>query len=127
MDLDKEDKSLSSAYVGINQLNCDIPFKNGIYEPQIKLTPIRQELAELQAEAEEYIVYNPALGYLANSATYATDGANLTELLTAARTQYIVGDVDDAGLQQAWNTWLDQGGAHVIEEVNEKYNADINK
>ena len=127
VDLDKEDKSLSSAYVGINQLNCDIPFKNGIYEPQIKLTPIRQELAELQAEAEEYIVYNPALGYLANSATYATDGANLTELLTAARTQYIVGDVDDAGLQQAWNTWLEQGGAQVIEEVNEQYHADINK
>lgn len=125
--LDKDNTALSSAYVGLNQLNCDIPFKNGVYDPEIKLSDLRQELKVMQKEAEQYIVYNPALGYLTNSATYATDGAVLNELLTATRTQYIVGDIDEAGLEAAWDTWLKQGGEKVIAEVNEQYHADLGK
>ncbi len=127
VDLDKDNGALGSAYAGLNQLNCDIPFKNGEYDPPIELTPVRQELKELQAEAEKYIVYNPALGYKINSATYATDGAALDEFLSATRTQYIVGDIDETGLENAWDTWLKQGGDKLIAEINELYHADINR
>ena len=40
-----------------------------------------------------------------------------------ARTQYVCGEIDEAGLQTAWDNWLNQGGQTIIDEVNAQYEA----
>ena len=74
-------------------------------------------------ENEKYAVFNPASSYLANSATYADIGKTLDEIITQARTQYVCGEIDEAGLQTAWDNWLNQGGQTIIDEVNAQYEA----
>ena len=41
-----------------------------------------------------------------------------------ARTQYICGQIDEAGLQAAFDQWNARGGTQVMEEVNALYAAD---
>lgn len=72
----------------------------------------------------QYAVFNPALGYLTQSDTYAECGTDLVQILDDARTQYICGQIDEAGLQAAFDQWNARGGAQVIEEVNALYAAD---
>lgn len=69
-------------------------------------------------------VSNPALAYLAGCETYAKYGTDLTNMLDDARTQYICGTIDEAGLQAAWDDWYNRGGEDLINEVNELYHAD---
>ena len=45
-------------------------------------------------------------------------------MLDDARTQYICGTIDEAGLQAAWDDWYNRGGEDLINEVNELYHAD---
>ena len=44
-------------------------------------------------------------------------------ILEDARTQYIVGQIDKQGLEDAWDLWYKSGGKEVIEEVNAQYQA----
>ena len=78
---------------------------------------------DVYVENEKYAVFNPASSYLANSATYADIGKTLDEIITQARTQYVCGEIDEAGLQTAWDNWLNQGGQTIIDEVNAQYEA----
>lgn len=55
------------------------------------------------------------------------DKAQIEQTIDDARTQYICGQIDDAGLDDAAQQWLDRGGAQLVEEVNELYAADTNK
>lgn len=117
-----EDKALHKGYTGLNQMTP--------YQPNANPTNYvihRTEAAIAQddafAEAAKIAVMNPALGYLGNSATYAANGGNLDLILDDARTQYIVGDIDETGLQAAWDQWLASGGQQVIDEVNEQHKA----
>ena len=99
------------------------------YLPRYDLNPSpaknerTQAQADIYVENEQYAVFNPASSFLANSATYADIGATLDEIITQARTQYICGEIDEAGLQAAWDNWLAQGGQTIIDEVNEQYAA----
>ena len=94
--------------------------------------PLEKAERQIESEAcqevnEKYAVFNPALGYLANSATNAEVGTDIEQIIDDARTQYICGQIDDAGLDDAAQQWLDRGGAQLVEEVNELYAADTNK
>ncbi|HOV42121.1 MAG TPA: ABC transporter substrate-binding protein, partial [Oscillospiraceae bacterium] len=73
---------------------------------------------------EKYAVFNPAAGYLINSETYSLNGANLDQIISDARTQYICGQIDEAGLKAAWDNWAAQGGTTLIEEINNLYKQD---
>ena len=121
VDLDVEDTALAANYIGLNQMLA--------YIPRYDLTPSpaknerTQAQADVYVENEQYAVFNPASSYLANSATYADIGKTLDEIITQARTQYICGEIDEAGLQAAWDNWLNQGGQAIIDEVNEQYAA----
>ena len=74
----------------------------------------------------QYAVFKPpALGYLTPCPdTYAECGNDLVQILDDARTQYICGQIDEAGLQAAFDQWNARGGTQVIEEVNALYAAD---
>lgn len=121
VDLDVEDATLAANYLGLNQMLAYIP------RYDLNPSPAKNERTQAQADAyvrnEQYAVFNPASSYLANSATYADIGKTLDEIISQARTQYICGEIDEAGLQAAWDNWLNQGGQAVIDEVNEQYAA----
>ncbi|WP_035737727.1 extracellular solute-binding protein [Glycomyces arizonensis] len=80
---------------------------------------IAQLRLELQAEDLENAVFNPAASLV--SPTYTTNGAQLDTIITDARIQYIAGQIDDAGLQDAIDQWYASGGEDVITEINDLY------
>lgn len=126
VDLDLDQPELSSAYSGLNQLG-NVLYSEDYYEVPIRYTQQKAAELEKQKEAEAYVVKNPAADYLINSETYATKGTVLDSILTEARTQYIVGEIDEIGLEQAWKQWETQGGLALMEEINEQYRQEIGR
>lgn len=122
VDLDTDDTTLSANYAGLNQVVAYIPnLASTTLVPE--QTESRIACDEVEAAAEEFAVTNPALPYLINSETYSEIGTTLDEIISSARTQYICGEIDEQGLKDAWQSYLDQGGQKVIDEVNEQYHA----
>lgn len=81
-----------------------------------------QESIKSFAERDlENAVFNPAAGLV--SPTYITKGAQLDQIISDARMQYIVGAIDEAGLDAAIENWKASGGEQVIAEYNELYKA----
>ncbi|MEG0216517.1 MAG: ABC transporter substrate-binding protein, partial [Hungatella sp.] len=76
---------------------------------------------------EKVGIYNPALGYLANSEVNAEVGMDIEQIIEDARTQYICGQIDETGLDAAAKQWIDRGGDRLVEEVNQLYQADTKK
>lgn len=111
---------------GLNQTECYLPY-NVTLDPE----PVKDEFTKafeaVQTANEEFAVANPATKYLVNSEIAASDGTTLDQLLDDARTQYISGAIDEAGLQSLWDQWAEQGGQALIDEINELYQADTNK
>lgn len=109
--------------LGLNQALAYIP-GYGDNSP-IEQTDRDKALNECYVErTRPNAVANPALAYLAGCETYAKYGTDLTNMLDDARTQYICGTIDEAGLQAAWDDWYNRGGEDLINEVNELYHAD---
>lgn len=121
VDLDVEDTTLAANYAGLNQMLAYLPRYTP--EPAPELNERTQAQNDVYIENEAVAVFNPASSYLANSATYSDVGATLADIITQARTQYICGEIDEAGLQAAADQWLSQGGQAIIDEVNEQYQA----
>lgn len=121
VDLDIENAALAAGYMGLNQLLAYLPRYD--LDPSPEKNERTQAQADVYVENEQYAVFNPATAYLANSATQADIGATLEEILTQARTQYICGEIDEAGLQSAWDNWLSRGGQGIIDEVNQQHAA----
>lgn len=119
--LDTDDTALTNNYAGLNQMLAYIPRYTPTPSVETNERSARQN--EVYVENEACAVFNPALSYLANSATYSDVGATLDEIIKQARTQYICGEIDEAGLQAAADAWLAQGGQQIIDEVNEQYQA----
>lgn len=110
--------------VGLNQSITYVP---GWAVGENKVAQTERDLA-LNTCYEEVTrpnaVTNPALGYLSISDVNAKSGTDLDAILQQARTQYICGAIDEAGLQDAWLDWADRGGNDLIAEINEMYQAD---
>ena len=110
---------------GLNQAVPYVPYLTE-QNPDYQLEKADYQLAyeESIANNVQYAVFNPALGYLTQSDTYAECGNDLVQILDDARTQYICGQIDEAGLQAAFDQWNARGGTQVVEEVNALYAAD---
>ena len=122
VDLDAGDVVASKAYQALNQTVAYIPNLVAT-NPVVEQNERKQLEEKVKAENEAYAVFNPASSYLVNSPTYSLSGSTLDKLIDDARTQYICGQIDEAGLQAQWDLWLKQGGQDVINEVNEQYKA----
>ncbi len=123
VDTDGEDKTLQGDYAGLNQLLAFLPSAEYVPTPSVKKSETDQAQADAYEAALPYAILNPAASYLVNSATYADIGSTLAEYVTQARTQYICGEIDLAGLEAAHQRWLDEGGQKIIDEVNEQHAA----
>ncbi len=64
---------------------------------------------------------NPGKALLRTSDTYNSTGAQLDQMIADARIQYIVGELDEDGWNQTIESWKQQGGTAVIEELNASY------
>jgi len=121
--LKEELEASQTPQVGLNQVICYIPN----LEPQsISLEKAESTLAQDASYAAniEFAVFHPALGYLANSEANSEVGLDIEQIIDDARTQYVCGQIDEAGFEKAAQQWLDRGGDKVIEEVNALYQAD---
>ncbi len=123
VDLDEEDKTLQADYAGLNQLLAYLPSAEYTPSPSVKKGDSDLAQAAAYEAALPYAIINPASSYLVNSATYSDVGSTLQEYITQARTQYICGEIDEAGLQAAHDRWLAEGGQTIIDEVNAQYQA----
>lgn len=97
VDLDEEDPQLKKGYAGLNQM---LPNVTGGEMESYKITQTERVMVQnaAYAAAEEISVFNPALSYTSASQTYAANAGNLDLILEDARTQYIVGQIDEKGL-----------------------------
>ncbi len=119
----KTDQNQAKIHASLNQSICFIPKMLNEVKPVMRETERKRRESEVTLANRKYAVMNPALAYLANSPAYALNGALLDQLLSDARTQYICGRIDEAGLQAAFEKWDKQGGAQIVAEVNALYQA----
>ena len=111
--------------IGLNQSVAYVPDL-----PDMKTVEKSDRLIEeeaIKAANVDIAVFNPASGYLVSSKINAEVGTDLKDILDRARTQYICGQIDENGLQEQFKVWEQRGGADLITEINEMYQADQTK
>ncbi|MFK7693288.1 extracellular solute-binding protein [Paenibacillus sp. HJGM_3] len=114
----KDSALLESEVEGLNQMLPFIPEDQGL---KVKQTPLRLQTTKIQKEAEKYVVANPAEPFI--STVYSQKGQQLDNIINDARIKYIVGQLDEAGLKAAFDTWKKSGGDEWTQEMNELYAA----
>ncbi|WP_062051176.1 extracellular solute-binding protein [Bacillus sp. JCM 19034] len=100
----------------LNQFQMAIPEERFMKGPQ---TALQQKADQIMEENLEYVIPNPAEPLV--SPTYTERGTQLDNIMEDARIMYIVGQIDEAGIDEAIELWLNSGGTEYIEEINEAY------
>lgn len=122
--LNKEMKVENSPQCGLNQAVAYIPNEKATSHHLVSSeSSIAQD--EAYKRNEEAAVFNPAIGYIANSEVQAEVGADIKQIIDDARTQYICNQIDEEGFARAAQQWLDRGGERLIEEINQLYQEDM--
>lgn len=111
-----DDQRLAHEYQDLNQILTFIPGDRFLKEPE---TDLKLKEHVIVAANEEIVVANPAESLI--SEVYALRGAQLDDIIGDARIKYIVGQIDEAGLDEAEALWLSSGGQDLIDEMNELY------
>jgi len=75
----------------------------------------------LYEENIPYCVTNYGISY--TSKTYADNGTALDAIISTAQLEYITGQIDAAGLDEAIQRWWNAGGEQVTKEINDLYHA----
>lgn len=112
-----EDVALNSEKESLNQMSMFI----GPEAPSLETNTINMKIEEVQKANEAIVVGNPAEPLI--SEVYAQKGQQLDNIIEDARIQYIVGQIDDKGFDDAVELWLKTGGTDYINEINELYAA----
>ena len=122
--LNKDMKTDKSPQCGLNQSVAYIP--NRVATSPLLVSSESNTATTLSYDRNEAVaVFNPAIGYLANSSVNAEVGTDIKQIIDDARTQFICNQIDEAGFESAAKQWLDRGGDRLIEEVNELYEIDL--
>ncbi|MGP4041130.1 extracellular solute-binding protein [Gracilibacillus sp. D59] len=87
----------------------------GSYEMKVEYE-IKAKAEELIKDNENYLIKNPTEPLY--SQTFIQDGTRLQQFITDATYQYILGQIDMAGFEDAIDKWRSQGGDKIIEEFN---------
>ncbi|WP_020620000.1 extracellular solute-binding protein [Paenibacillus daejeonensis] len=107
-----EDVALSTELRSMNQMLMFI----GPETPTLESTEINDKVTEVQALNEEIVVANPAEPLISD--VYAQKGQQLDNIVNDARIKYIVGQIDEQGLEEAFQLWRTSGGDDYIAEIN---------
>ncbi|WP_407933991.1 extracellular solute-binding protein [Aquibacillus rhizosphaerae] len=100
----------------LNQLLMFIPEDRFLVEKQTELDMKEKEVI---AANEDIAVANPAEPLI--SEVYSQRGQQLDNIIKDARIKYIVGQIDEQGLDEAETLWKTSGGDEYIEEINKLY------
>ncbi|GIP16365.1 lipoprotein LipO [Paenibacillus montaniterrae] len=111
---------IESEVSGLGQMLTYIP-ETRTLKSQKSQTALSIKTEQLQKEAEQYIVVNPAESLI--SKVYAQKGAQLDNIINDARINFIVGKSDEAALKAAFELWRKSGGDDYVKEMNELYAA----
>ncbi|WP_166242238.1 extracellular solute-binding protein [Paenibacillus turpanensis] len=114
----KDVAMMESELEGLNQILSYVPEDLAL---KVKQTPLREKTALIQKENEKIVVPNPAEPF--DSTVYAQKGVQLDNIISDARTKYIVGQIDEQGVKDAIELWRKSGGDDYIKEINEMYQA----
>ena len=109
-------KSYSQLGMNVNKVNYYLPKQATEYEQEMFDKRTALEKADLES-AEQ----NPASPYV--SQTQVAKGAQLDNIVSDARIQYLAGQLDEKGLRAAVEQWRSTGGDDVITEINELHDA----
>ncbi|MDX8047440.1 extracellular solute-binding protein [Gracilibacillus sp. S3-1-1] len=109
-----DNPGLLSELDGLNQLLMYIPEAKSLSPAG---DPLRELENQLMVENEEIVVPNPAEAYISD--VYARRGQQLDTIIEDARIQYIVGQIDESGLEEAVELWRSSGGEEYLEEINQ--------
>ncbi|MNC19848.1 Lipoprotein LipO precursor [compost metagenome] len=95
-----------------------------MYIPEVRTlpkaeSPIRTKVQEVMKANESILVDNPAEAFI--SQTYMKNGPALDLIISDARIQFIIGQIDEAGWEQAMVQWRQNGGDAYMEEINRQY------
>ncbi|WP_160036316.1 extracellular solute-binding protein [Paenibacillus sp. An7] len=101
---------------GTNQILMFIPETRGL---TVEQTEIRKKVAEVQKANESIVIPNPGEPLISD--VYAQKGPQLDNIINDARTKFIVGQIDEKGLQDAFALWEKNGGKEYVEEMNTLY------
>ncbi|MDX8045180.1 extracellular solute-binding protein [Gracilibacillus sp. S3-1-1] len=114
--LPTEDQSLFDREVKPYQtLEIGEPETNGRYEGHFDYDA-KAKSEELFKDNENFLIEDPTVPLY--SETYVNDGVRLQEIITDATYNYILGQLDEDGFDQAVENWRSQGGDKIIEEYN---------
>ncbi len=103
---------------GFNQIMMNVV---DLYYPSKPIDDVDAQQTAAKKENLNYIVSNPGKPLLKTSTTYTSVGAQLDQIISDGRIQFIVGELDETGWQNLIEDWKKQGGENVIKEVNEAY------
>jgi putative aldouronate transport system substrate-binding protein len=114
-----KDTVMSFAQLGMNVTGFQgyLPKQPSEYEQEMY-----DKRKAIEASDLESAEFDPSAPYV--SPTYVSKGAQLDTIVSDARIQYIAGQLDLAGLQDAVELWRSSGGDQVITEINELAGAD---
>lgn len=121
--INKEMKTDKSPQCGLNQAVAYVPNLAAV-SPKLAALPSKAATDESYLKNEAAAVFNPAIGYMANSTVYAEVGTDIKQIMDDARTQYICNQIDEAGFENAVKQWRERGGDRLIAEINELYQED---
>lgn len=96
------------------------PATNGRYEGAFDYD-VKAKSEELYLDNENNLIDDPTVPLY--SETFAQDGARLQQIITDATYQYILGQLDMDGFNDAVENWKSQGGENIITEYNAEYTA----
>lgn len=113
--IESDDPGLKRERESLNQMAMFI----GPKAPPLQMTEVNRMIEEVYAANEKIVVANPAEALISD--VYAQKGQQLDNIINDARIQYIVGQIDDKGLDDAIELWRKQGGDELIEEMNRLY------
>lgn len=108
---------------GLGQMLTYIP-EDRTLKSQKSLSPLAVKTEQLQKEAENYIVVNPAEPFI--SEVYSLKGSHLDNIINDARIKFIVGLASEEELKEAFEVWRNSGGNDYVNEINELYAASQN-
>ncbi|MGF7032927.1 putative aldouronate transport system substrate-binding protein [Paenibacillus mucilaginosus] len=101
------------------------PYRDSLFNVEgfnvapLKDTPLGEKGTKIPPENLKTAVLNPALNL--TSATYSERGKELEQMMYDAQTKYIMGKIDDAGLQAEIEKWRKAGGDQVAKEYEATY------
>ncbi|KAB8137847.1 extracellular solute-binding protein [Gracilibacillus oryzae] len=69
----------------------------------------------------DILIHDPTVAL--HSKTFGEKGVYLQQIITDATFQYMLGEIDLAGFEEAVEKWRKEGGDQITQEYNEQYNA----